>query len=132
MADIDEYGPDGPDAFADEPAAGVQLPIYSVDELPPAFSTFVETTLLDSLTGASKGRWSWCTRWSEHPDAVHRLLAIWQQWLEVQADPMGLHDFLRNTLDYHLPLLVGEHGALRACQYGHRGHERIATETTDA
>lgn len=128
MADVDDY--DGPDALDDEPTAGeVHLPLGDVDALPPAFSTFVESTLLDSLTGASKGRWSWCTQWRRHPDAVHRLFAIWQQWLDVQADPMMLHDFLRNTLDYHLPLLVGEHGSLHGCQYGHREHARIAIET---
>lgn len=115
-----------PDAFADEDAAAA-MPLGDVATLPPAFSTFVESTLLDSLTAGSKAGRVWCTRWREHPDAVHRLFAIWQQWLEVQSDPMLLHEFLRNTLDYHLPLLVGEHGALHGCQYGHRAHERITT-----
>lgn len=121
MDDLDQ--PDDSEAVD----VDVRLPLTSTN-LPDGFETFVEGTLLQSLTSASKGRTSWCTHWREHPDALHRLFAIWQQWLDVQEQPTQLHDFLRNVLDYHLPLLVGEHGTLRACQYGHKGHEPIQRE----
>lgn len=28
----------------------------------------------------------WCTRWTEHPEAVSRLTALWQRWEELNAE----------------------------------------------
>lgn len=103
-----------------------KLPLASEDELPEAFTRFVDGTLLEHLTGAQNAhKHYWCSRWVEHPDALHRLYAIWREWEDVQTDTMTLHDFIRNVLDWHLPYLTGENGALSRCGKEHKPHVRL-------
>lgn len=98
---------------------------------PEGLEDFVETILLEVLTGATKER-TWCSEWASHPDAVHRLAAIHEQWDILKMRGMSLHDFYRDVLDYHLPFLVGKDtGAFSACGYGqHRPHKRLDAQST--
>lgn len=93
---------------------------------PDGLEEFVNTVLLESLTAAGKER-AWCPEWSNHPDALHRLTAIYEQWELLTMRGMTLHDFFRDVLDYHLPYLVGKDiGAFSGCAYGqHRPHKRL-------
>lgn len=111
-----------------------QVPLASA---PPELVAFVEGTLQDYLTGAGKARTKrWCTRWQEHPDAVHRLAAIYDEYLLMIAQGKGapsLHIFMRDVLDYHLPRLVDkEYGVFRECDEGHVSHRRIDSEVSDS
>lgn len=89
---------------------------------------FVDGTLLDLLAPAGSAETRWCAQWAEHPDAVHRLAAIRDEWNLMLAAQDGppLHAFLRDVLDYHLPLLIDQHrGAFRACGYSHEPRKRL-------
>lgn len=92
---------------------------------------FVDGTLLDFLAPAGSAETRWCPQWAEHPDAVHRLAAIRDEWnlmlasAEDGAVP-ALHTFLRDVLDYHLPLLIDQQrGSFRECGYGHKPRQRL-------
>lgn len=125
MSELEHDHYDG-EEFADDPSEALQLPLTADTPLPDAFALFVESTLLGSLTGARQSKTVWCVQWRDHPDALHRLVAMWLQWQEVEQSPAMLHDFLRNVVDYHLPYLVGaDQGVLRACGNGHRVHVRL-------
>ena len=89
---------------------------------------FVETILMDNLTGAGKtNKKRWCANWEEHPDAVHRLAAIYDVWQGTLIGEVSLHGFYRDVLDYHLPMLTDpETGVSARCDRdGHQPHERI-------
>jgi len=100
-------------------------------EIPDGLANFVEMTLMDSLTaGAERGSERaprWCSQWREHPEAVHRLAAIYDEWCMMLAgEDAAPHLFLRDVLDYHLSLLVDpDRGTFRACRYGHVSHRRL-------
>lgn len=108
-------------------------------EIPDGLANFVETTLMDSLTvGAERGAGEraprWCSRWREHPDAVHRLAAIHDEWcIMLSSEDAALHPFIRDVLDHHMPMLVDpDRGAFRACSYGHTPHRRLDVGEVDA
>jgi len=107
-----------------------QVPLASA---PPELVAFVQGTLQDYLSSAGKARTKrWCARWEEHPDAVHRLAAIYDEYLLMIAGGKGapsLHVFMRDVIDYHLPRLVDkEYGVFRECDEGHLAHRRIDSE----
>lgn len=70
--------------------------------------------------GRQGGRWRWCARWFDHPEAVSRLTALWQAW-------EALHDggdtsagtWYRDHLDHQLPILMGADGPFRSCGEQH-------------
>jgi hypothetical protein len=89
---------------------------------------FVETVLMDKLTGAGKqNQKKWCADWEQHPEAVHRLQAIYDVWQETAIGQVGLHGFYHDVLDYHLPLPTSpETGVFAQCDRdGHQPHSRI-------
>lgn len=111
----------------------VQLPIGPADALPIEFMVFVEDTLPGVLSFADGQATIWCSQWREHPEATHRLYAMWERWREVEDAPSMLHDFLRDVLDYHLPRLVDrEFGSFRRCDRGHRPPERLDVRAAPA
>ena len=95
----------------------------------------MEGTFQDYLTGTiglvKSGRW--CSRWTEHPDADHRLAGIYDEWtlmrLRIKGAP-SLHTFYREILDYHIPQLTSrEYGVFQRCDgAGHEPHERMDTD----
>lgn len=105
-----------------------RVPLVAV---PYELVSFVNGTLMDSLTGAGKvNRKRWCTQWVKHPDAVHRLAAIYDQWLFLLAggkNAPSLHDFIRDCVDYHMPMLTDpDYGVFSQCDVdGHEQHKRI-------
>jgi hypothetical protein len=104
---------------------------------PPELIAFVEGTLQDCFTAAGKtGTKRWCTLWAEHPDAVHRLAAIYDEYTLMLTGGKGvpsLHIFIREVIDYHLPYLVDrEFGAFRLCDSdGHTGHQRLEAASAE-
>lgn len=98
---------------------------------PPVLVDWVEGVLQDFLTGAGKkGEARWCEKWQEHPDAVHRLAAMYDEWLVMLIGGKGapsLHMFVREVLDYHLPHLTSkEYGTFARCDVdGHEPHRRL-------
>lgn len=113
---------------------GVQLLVWSVPltVAPPELVVWVESTLQEYLTstaGPFKGA-KWCRSWHTHPDAVHRLAAIYDQWTLMRLGGKlapSLHAFIREVLDYHMPYLVSrESGIFQRCDVdGHDPHTRI-------
>lgn len=101
--------------------------LLPLTELPDGLSEFVDGVLLPHLSAGHPKQTTWCPQWREHPDAVHRLAAMSDQWsLMLSAADAPLHEFMRDVLDYHLPLLVDpEKGAFRRCGYGHAAHTRL-------
>lgn len=100
-----------------------QVPL---NEIPDGLVDFVDGTLLAFLTSAGE-KTIWCAEWRDHPDAVHRLAAMADQWEEsALGGTVGLHSFFRDVLDYHLPFLVdAEKGAFRGCKFDHAKRRRL-------
>lgn len=98
---------------------------------PASLIAFVNGPLQDRFTGAGKkDTRRWCTRWTEHPDAVHRLAAIYDEYQFMLLGGKGapsLHMFIREVVDYHMPYLVDpSNGVFAECgQYGHAEHARV-------
>ena len=121
----------------DEDESSISLLAWSVPltTAPPELVEWVEGTFQDYLTGTvglvKSGRW--CSRWTEHPDAVHRLAGIYDEWtlmrLRIKGAP-SLHTFYREILDYHIPQLTSrEDGVFQRCDgAGHEPHERMDTD----
>lgn len=92
---------------------------------------FVHGVFLDSLAPSGGKSSRWCSQWAEHPDALHRLAAIHDEWnLMLASTPDSssppLHAFLRDVPDYHLPLLIDhDKGAFRECEFGHKPRVRL-------
>lgn len=116
---------------ADEYTVKVSMPLVPGEELPAAFVEFVDVTLLQFLTHADKHSAVWCNQWQQHPDALHRLMAVWFAWIDVEAAPRAIHEFYKETLDYHLPYLVDQQrGAFSKCGTVHRAPELFGSAPT--
>ncbi|MGG7453052.1 DUF4913 domain-containing protein [Plantibacter auratus] len=90
-------------------------------DVPAGLPEFVDGVLLARLTTLGKNE-VWCASWREHPDAVHRLAAIQDEWQRMIAgEDAELHTFIRDVLDYHLPRLVARHdgGVFAGCEFKH-------------
>lgn len=96
-------------------------------EAPEELPEFVDGVLLPYLTPSESNRVVWCTQWRDHPDAVHRLAAIHEEWATMLGkEDASLHLFLRDVLDYHLPLLIdSEKGAFRRCGGSHDAGKQL-------
>lgn len=101
-----------------------RLPLKDV---PEGLAEFIDGVLMPYLTAGRPGKTVWCAQWREHPAAVHRLAGIWDSWTHLLADDdANLHTFLRDVLDYHLPMLTdSDRGVFAACKFTHTPHARI-------
>ncbi len=113
-------------------ADGLHLMVSRVPltEAPADLIAWVEGTLQDRLTGFGKAETRWCSQWAEHPDALHRLAAMFDEWQFLMAGgevAPSLHMFIREVLDYHMPYLVSrEFGVFAQCgEHGHEPHRRV-------
>lgn len=89
------------------------------------------TILMDNLTGVGKtNKKRWCASWEEHPEAVHRLAAIYDVWQGALTGDVSLHGFCHDVLDYHhLPMLTDpETGVFARC--ARDGHQRPAVDVS--
>jgi hypothetical protein len=118
---------------------GMQLMVSRVPltEAPAALVQWVEGTLQDRMTGLGKTETRWCDRWTEHPDAVQRLAAMFDEWQFMLLGGKGapsLHMIIREVLDYHMPYLVSkESGIFAKCgEDGHEPHRRLDADLTAA
>lgn len=123
---------------APEDGEGVQLMVTQLPLAAPPqeLVEWVEGTLQDTLTSLGKTEARWCAQWAEHPEAVHRLAGMFDEWqLMIVGSTRGpsLHGFIRDVLDYHLPHLVStDYGAFARCgeDYGHEQHRRLDGRTS--
>ncbi|MFN3337315.1 MAG: DUF4913 domain-containing protein [Thermomicrobium sp.] len=129
---MSEFG-DGT-AEVDE-ANGLRLMVSRVPlmEAPAELIAWVNGTLQDRLTGSGKTDTRWCSQWTEHPDALHRLAAMFDEWQFLLVGGEGapsLHMFIREVLDHHMPYLVSrEFGIFAKCgEHGHEPHRRMDVE----
>ncbi|MDJ0336593.1 DUF4913 domain-containing protein [Salinibacterium sp. G-O1] len=102
--------------------------LLPLTDIPDSVRAFVDGVLLPHLTAGQPKDTIWCSQWGEHPDAVHRLAAISDEWSHMLESPdASLHGFLRDVLDYHLPMLVDrEKGSFRRCGQGrHSTHAQL-------
>jgi hypothetical protein len=61
-----------------------------------------------------------CPDWTEHPEAVSRLEALWREWERVAADGgRGMAAFWIGLLDPMMAALTDEHGPFAHCRRGH-------------
>lgn len=118
---------------APDDGEGVQLMVTQLPLAAPPeeLVEWVEGTLQDTLTSLGKTESRWCAQWTEHPEAVHRLAGMFDEWqLMIIGSTRGpsLHGFIRDVLDYHLPHLVStDYGTFARCgeDYGHETHRRL-------
>lgn len=113
----------------------LMVTLVPITEVPAELVAWAEGTLQDRLTGIGKTDTRWCGSWTEHPDAVHRLAAMFDEWQFMMAGGKGapsLHMFIREVLDYHMPYLVSkEFGIFAKCGAdGHEPHRRLDGDLT--
>lgn len=66
----------------------------------------------------------WCPLPFRHPEAELRLTQLWLQWEAYRNAPNGaIGDWLRDSLDYHMGVLMDPDGPLQGCTY--RQHRAI-------
>ena len=62
------------------------------------------------------GEIRWCSHWSEHPEALTRLEALWRAWETLRLDPnLGIATWLTNYLDPQLVALTSRAGTFAQC-----------------
>lgn len=71
-------------------------------------------------------RHHWCAQWTQHPEAVSRLTALWQRWEELQAEWGGMALWWRD-LDAQTHQLLGPDGPFRHCRTGDTQRHRPPT-----
>ncbi|NCD20138.1 MAG: DUF4913 domain-containing protein [Actinobacteria bacterium] len=59
----------------------------------------------------------WAADWWRHPEAVLRLAAMWRSWEQARHDPAtGMATWLRDTVDYHMNILMSAQGPFGTSQ----------------
>lgn len=61
---------------------------------------------------------AWCDQWTEHPEAVSRLSALWSAWERAHHDDARMVTWWLNA-DSLLGVLLDERGPFSACRKGH-------------
>lgn len=91
-----------------------------LDSLPQELADFVETVLIDMWESREKDA-KWCKQWPEHPEALNRILDLYQGWNMIgdTPDDLSLNTWYRLYLDHHLPILLSESGPFRGCAFDH-------------
>ena len=89
---------------------------------PPNFGQWIHATLaIIEHPAAQNG--AFCSEWWEHPEAVARFRALYQQYL-VAADKGGISDWWVHHWDLHARALFDpQTGVFRDCSAGHRPAE---------
>lgn len=92
----------------------------------PTLPDWVERWLVPNIERDTGTKLRWCRRWHEHPEAVWRLHACWQDYERMHNDPRsGITLFARNSLDPQLALLMSATGPFSACSSDR--HEPVRT-----
>lgn len=89
--------------------AGASVPVGLIEWVDTVFIKLVERE-----TGMTT---RWCRRWPEHPEAVLRLTALWEDRTNI-VDPESktdLSSWLRWSVDSHMPKLMDQAGPFREC-----------------
>ena len=60
----------------------------------------------------------WCSQWWNHPEAVDRLRALYEQWLEAQANG-GMSSWWIDHFDRHATVLFAKRGPFGECGTAH-------------
>ncbi len=93
------------------------------DEAAPFYefvSEFVEDFLAPiierKLVGSGRGL-TWCPQWWVHPEAIARLMAMWEAWETLRGDGgTAMSSWWSAHCDHHLGVLMnGESGPLNLC-----------------
>ena len=97
----------------------------------PTLAAWVDGWLVVNTERSIGSKLRWCCRWHEHPEAVWRLTAAWQDFERSWANPTsGVTNFARNSLSYHLTELMAGDGPFAACSPDR--HEQVHTLPTTA
>lgn len=60
----------------------------------------------------------WCPQWWEHTEAVDRFRALFERWLDAQAND-GMSSWWVDHYDRHAPILFAKTGPFGDCADGH-------------
>jgi hypothetical protein len=99
-----------------------------IDELTQELADFIQTVLIDLWETRTGDEQKWCQEWWKHPEALNRILDIYQGWNLIgdTPDDLSLNAWYRFYLDHHLPILLAESGPFRSCAFAHT--ERTALQ----
>lgn len=82
----------------------------------PDLRTWVDQWLLRNIERDVAGQQRWCVHWHQHPEALWRLTALWQDYERSWSNPQsGITGFSRNSLAHHLPELLAPGGPFAGC-----------------
>lgn len=77
---------------------------------------WVEQYFLPTFRRPIGGEIRWCTQWTEHPEALTRLEALWRSWETLRLDPnLGIATWLTNYLDPLHAILLNRAGPFAQC-----------------
>jgi hypothetical protein len=58
----------------------------------------------------------WCSKWWDHPEAIHRLEDLWRSWEALRLrDDLGMSTWLREHLDPQRDRLMADAGPFQSC-----------------
>lgn len=119
---LDETVPPPESSTQAEPSAATQPePAAQFDSC----ESWVTEWLLPTFTRDIRGpNMTWCPQWQRHPEAVHRLSALWMAWEELTAKAgSGPSMWWVQHADHHLAVLLDERGPFHGCSVeGHRSN----------
>lgn len=77
---------------------------------------FLAPTIERKLVGSGRGL-TWCPQWWVHPEAIARLMAMWEAWETLRGDGgTAMSSWWSAHCDHHLGVLMnGESGPLNLC-----------------
>lgn len=82
----------------------------------PDLRSWVDGWLVTHIERDIATKMRWCPWWHEHPEAVWRLTALWQDFDRAWTDPRsGVTGYSRNSLAHHLDQLLSAAGPFSAC-----------------
>ena len=77
---------------------------------------FVAQELLPNLERVPSPSQRWCPQWWDHPEALKRLMALWDAWEQQQTDPKAnLSDWYINHHDPQLADIQAPTGPFASC-----------------
>jgi len=81
-----------------------------------AVHEWVELVFTPTFVRTVGGDIRWCSRWSDHPEAVLRMEAMWRSWEVLRLDGgLGLSTWLLHHLDPGLAALASRSGPFARC-----------------
>ena len=89
----------------------------------PAVVEWVEKLTI-YLESQDRGESLWCPQWPDHPEAVWRFTALYEEFV-ISLQEGTMSGWWVNHFDRHAPALFGPTGIFQSCENGHDPERRF-------